>query len=65
VTLKEKIALWDAVNRYVQACGGNTCAPNSEREKAVVAVERIVEKITALPDSIQEALNSGDGTYRP
>lgn len=28
-------------------------------------VERLMQEKAALPDSIQEALNSGDGTYRP
>jgi|GEM_PF-3834191 hypothetical protein len=65
MTLQQKVELWDAVNSYAQACGGDTKTTNPARERAVVQVERIVYKIAKLPDSIQWALNSGDGTYKP
>ncbi len=42
-----QVPLWDAINRYVVACGG---APHTQtvglvaREKAVVAVEQVINE---------------------
>lgn len=63
-------ALWDAINRYVISCGGNPdkhVYGNTRRMEAVTAVENAVADLTAgaVNSVIGEALNSGDGTYRP
>ncbi len=43
----ERLALWDAINAYTQACGGNTGTRtvSVRRMKAVVDVERVVVAI--------------------
>ena len=68
MTRDEKIALWYAINAYALACGGDpseaTCPGNTHRMDAVVQVEKVVERI-AYPSFMGEALNSGDGSYRP
>lgn len=45
--LEEKIIIWDAINEYATACGGNTGRKTmgAEREKAVVACEKAMEQI--------------------
>lgn len=46
LSLENKIALWDAINKYVAACGGKMGRNNViAREKIVVEVERAVEDI--------------------
>lgn len=41
-------------------------APDAVARLAIPgALKRAFDKATALPPSIQEALNSGDGSYRP
>lgn len=44
LTLKEQEVLWDKVNEYVTACGGDPSAAtvSEHRMRAVVAVERAV-----------------------
>jgi hypothetical protein len=61
-------SLWEAINRYVVACGGD---PSSRMmnvtERVVAEVERAIddECARAVSRTIGEALNSGDGTYKP
>lgn len=43
--LEQKIALWTAVNRYSNACGGDPERVSGERMDAVVEVERVVLEI--------------------
>lgn len=62
--------LWAAVNEYAESCGGNTgpdTISSSRRMAAVVAVERVVREIAAgaVRSTLDDALNSGDGTYKP
>lgn len=43
--MKRRVALWDAINRYVESCGGDPAKHvygNTARMMAVVEVERIV-----------------------
>lgn len=42
--MRTRVALWDAINRYVVACGGDPLRHvygNTARQKAVAEVERI------------------------
>lgn len=43
-----RVALWDAVNAYAQACGGDTSAEtvNNARMNAVVAVEQAARRVS-------------------
>jgi len=41
----QRVALWDAVNRYMVACGGSESSTTVERQMAVVGVERAVAAI--------------------
>lgn len=46
LTMEEKVGLWDAINRYVVACGGKTGRNNAiEREQIVAEIARVVDKI--------------------
>ena len=41
----DKVALWDAINRYVETCGGDPgkrCYGNYERMETVAEIEKIV-----------------------
>jgi hypothetical protein len=43
-----KIELWDAINEYAESCGGDTTdktARRPSRQKAVVVIESVIEKI--------------------
>lgn len=65
-----RVALWDAINHYVEACGGDPSKRlygNTQRQLAVAEVERIVSAITksAVSATLDEALNSGNGIYKP
>ncbi len=41
--MEKRVALWDAINEYVLACGGDPSKHiGATREKAVVKVERVV-----------------------
>lgn len=66
-----KVALWDAVNEYAAACcgGHEKMHVNDRRMEAVVLVENVIaaelKRRSGLPAGIVEALNSGDGVYRP
>lgn len=44
MTRQEQVALWEAINRYAEACGADTSASSvsAERMRAVVLVERAV-----------------------
>lgn len=60
--------VWDAINEYVRTCGGDTSdkTVSVERMEAVAKIERALDRETAQAYSwLDEALNSGDGTYRP
>lgn len=58
MTLENKIKLWEAVNAYTQACGGNTGGYHNipAREKAVVSVEKVVDDI--ILDAITATINT-------
>ena len=45
--LAKKVRLWDAINEYVKACGGDTSVATigERRMNAVAMVERVVESI--------------------
>ncbi len=46
LSIENKITLWNAINRYVEACGGKTGRNNIiAREKIVVEIEKVVEDI--------------------
>ena len=47
MTKQEQVALWEAINRYAEACGADTSASSvsAERMRAVVLVERAVSSI--------------------
>lgn len=49
MTPSERVRLWDAINSYAQACGGDTSSHRTgvARQRAVVAVERAVSDIEA------------------
>lgn len=60
--------VWETINRYVQACGGDPSnkTVSAERMNAVVAVEKAInDEIGRSTAFLDEALNSGDGTYKP
>lgn len=41
----DKVALWEAINRYAETCGGDPgkhCYGNYERMQAVAEIERLV-----------------------
>lgn len=65
--LREK--LWEAVNSYAQACGGDTSekTASGRRMSAVVDVERAVKDIVrnSALSALDQALNSGTGVYKP
>jgi len=44
----EYVALWDAINKYTEACGGDTSKKTAHRKRmdAVVEVENSLEKYT-------------------
>ena len=49
----EHVRFWEAVNRYVVACGGNPSASlygNLERQQAVNAVELAMMDLADLPE---------------
>lgn len=52
MTAKDKKPLWDAINQYVKACGGDpsskTCYGNLLRQQAVVDIEKIVQQFTNI-----------------
>lgn len=45
LVLDDKVSLWDAVNAYAEACGGNMATTNVRRQLAVVEVERVVSEL--------------------
>lgn len=47
MTKQEQVALWEAINRYAEACGGDTSTStvSLDRMRAVVLVERAVSEI--------------------
>lgn len=48
MTDKERVRLWDAINRYAAACGGDTSKRvygNVRRQVAVAEVEQIIRDI--------------------
>lgn len=47
MTLNDKVKLWDAINDYVIACGGDPSkrTVSTKRMNAVVEVERVVDEI--------------------
>lgn len=66
--LRNRTELWDAINQYTRACGGDSSSKtvSSTRMDAVVTVEKAVDaEIHRATAFLDEALNSGDGTYKP
>lgn len=56
----ERVCLWEAVNGYAAACGGNTGTVSNGRMNAVVEVERAVELIrTASAAEMSGSLEAG------
>lgn len=48
MTMEERVALWDAINAYTEACGGDPSKHvygNTTRQKAVAEVERLVRQV--------------------
>lgn len=47
MTMTERVELWDAINRYAQACGGDTgqATVGSPRMQAVSDVEGLIKKL--------------------
>jgi len=43
----EHVELWDAINAYVAACGGNPTRGGVPRMKAVVRVEKAVQVLVS------------------
>jgi hypothetical protein len=53
-----RVALWDAINRYAEACGGDTSATTSgsvDRMNAVAEVERIAFRYNSSTDAMLKA----------
>lgn len=65
MTRDQQLQLWDAINRYVETCGGNPGGvPNPARERAVVAVEMAILKIEAESNTYLEGgMRGKDGIY--
>jgi hypothetical protein len=57
--LARKVALWDAINRYAVACGGDAGRVNVARMNAVVEVERIAFP-AAAPGAPSEGLRGAE-----
>lgn len=52
-----RVELWDAINEYTQACGGNTARPVSDRRmNAVVAVEKAAGRFGVVTADLVAAL---------
>lgn len=46
MSIDDRVALWDAINAFVAASGGDTGNTSSARRDAVVLVDRIVDRMT-------------------
>jgi len=44
-----RVAVWEAINAYVEACGGDTSKVSPERMEAAVAVEQALRAIAGMP----------------
>ena len=56
----------ELLHRFEQACGSSVWTWNGEDlHEALRVVIDAAHASRVLPQSIQEALNSGDGSYRP
>jgi len=63
MTKQEQVALWEAINRYAEACGGDTSTStvSLDRMRAVALVERAVSSIEARrPDDARAALEGAE-----
>jgi formate dehydrogenase maturation protein FdhE len=59
-----KTDLWDAINHYCVACGGSPATRiygNTERQRAVVAVEKVVCETTENAMRIRCTVCDGKG----
>ncbi len=69
MTTHDRIDMWGLINAYVETCGGDTSAAtvSNRRQDAVALLERTIERIerAAVNRVLGEALNSGDGSYKP
>lgn len=66
---KKRTRLWVAIRRYVSACNGTPDVPFSraQLDAATKEIEKAIddECKAAVNQALGEALNSGDGSYRP
>lgn len=56
-----KVDIWEAINRYVVACGGDPSRHvygNTSRQRAVVEVERIIQSLPPVADDRVEKLKA-------
>jgi len=54
VTADDRVKLWDAINRYVIACGGDPSKHvygNTTRQRAVAEVEQVVRDVELKADA--------------
>lgn len=67
MTIEDKQILWNAVNKYAAARRGDMGRVSVEIQHAVVEVENAVERIAirSFRRATGDALNSGNGSYRP
>lgn len=61
---KYTAAAIEIFERYETYLGGERHG-NQDRESCVTTIALIIKKHDRLPEFIAEALNSGDGSYRP
>jgi hypothetical protein len=48
MNLKQRVALWDAIGRVVEASGGNNSNTSIARQVAIAEVERVINRVEAV-----------------
>lgn len=67
MTRQERVRLWEVINNYAHARGGDMGKVSSPIMDAVVDVEKTIKDLVKAEVNrvLGEALNSGNGVYKP